>query len=186
MNQPPSNKMFLCALIITLMLVNLSEHKYRVHPSTCALPIKHKNSHNLLLSDDAQGSSENKDKQEVTVKDKSRLFQCSPIPPVSEVQPYGQSSVVVNERTVSPTFLEQGNTLIVSGGLMFSLYKQGSGLSRPLGFTLVLSHLAYSAKSKYSLCLCTANFFFFFIEFMCIPMDLFDPGMKFQNSMNHC
>lgn len=84
------------------------------------------------------------------MKDESGLFQ---------IQPYGESSVVVNQSTVSPTFLELGKALIVSEGLVFSPYKQGSGLSRPLGFTQVLSHLAYSAKSKYSLCLSTENYF---------------------------
>lgn len=61
-------------------------------------------------------------------------------------------------------FSGTGKALTVSGGLLFSPYKQGSGLSRPLGFSLVLSHLAYSAKSKYVCVYALFNFFFFLLK----------------------
>lgn len=61
--------------------------------------------------------------------------------------------MVVNERTVFPTFLEEGKTLIVSGGPVFDLYKHGSRLISSPGLhsgPLPLSEAvkAYSAESK--------------------------------------
>jgi len=73
----------------------------------------------------------------------------------------------------------QGKALIIRGRLVFSPYKQGSGLSHPVGFTQVLSHSAYPAKSKYSLFMhCKL---FCIIDVKCIPMALVNPGTKFQN-----
>lgn len=140
------------------------------------------------MSDDAQRSLENKSKQELKVKDKklTNCLQSNPSYPWGRLHSSRECSAVVNERTVFPTFLEEGKTLTVSGGLVFDPYKHGSGLSHPLGFTLVLSHLVRLLKPilpRANNC-CVYALWTIFWKLMWIRTDLFNSGTKFKRSKN--